>query len=40
MKAIIEFDDNDKSIFIFGEKPNISNALSEMASFFQEQVNI
>ena len=38
--VIIEFDDNDKSIFIFGEKPNISNALSEMASFFQEQVNI
>lgn len=37
--VIIEFDDNDKSIFIFGEKDNISNALAEMASFFQEQVN-
>ncbi|AWX33554.1 MAG: DUF2096 family protein [Methanosphaera sp.] len=38
--VIIEFDDNDKSVFIFGEKDNISNALREMASFFQEQVNI
>ncbi|MDO5826296.1 MAG: hypothetical protein BZ137_09385 [Methanosphaera sp. rholeuAM130] len=37
--VIIEFDDNDKSVFIFGEKDNISNALSEMASFFQEQVD-
>jgi hypothetical protein len=37
--VIIEFDDNDTSVFIFGEKPNITNALKEMASFFQEQVN-
>ena len=38
--VIIEFDDNDKSVFIFGEKPNITNALKEMASFFQEQVPV
>lgn len=36
--VIIEFDDNDKSVFVFGEKPNITNALKELASFFSEQL--
>lgn len=35
--VIIEYDDNDSSVFVFGEKPNITKALKEMASFFQEQ---
>ncbi|WP_455645876.1 DUF2096 family protein [Methanosphaera sp.] len=36
--VIIEFDDNDKSVFIFGEKPNITSALKEMGPFFSEQI--
>lgn len=38
--VIIEFDDDDKSVFIFGEDKNISSALQEMASFYREQLNI
>lgn len=38
--VIIEFDDDDKSVFIFGEDDNISSALQEMASFYKEQINI
>lgn len=36
--VIIEYDDNDKSVFIFGEKPNIQSALKEMTPFFGEQM--
>ena len=36
--VIIEYDDNDSSVFVFGEKANITNALKEMASLFQEQL--
>ncbi len=35
--VIIEYDDNDNSVFVFGEKPQISSALQEMGSFFEEQ---
>lgn len=38
--VIIEFDDDDKSVFIFGEDQNIASALQEMASFYKEQLNI
>ena len=37
--VIIEFDDNDISVFIFGEDDNIKNALKEMAPFFNEQMS-
>ena len=37
--VIVEYDDNDSSIFIFGEKSNINNALKEMSSFFTEQLS-
>ncbi len=36
--VIIEFDDNDTSVFVFGEDPQISSALKEMAPFFSEQL--
>lgn len=36
--VIIEFDDNDTSVFVFGEKPNIKSALKEMSPFFSEQL--
>ena len=35
--VIIEFDDNDSSVFVFGEESNIQKALKEMAPFFTEQ---
>ncbi len=35
--VIIEYDDNDISVFVFGEKPQITSALKEMGSFFAEQ---
>ena len=36
--VIIEFDDNDVSVFVFGEKDNIQCALKEMSPFFHEQM--
>lgn len=36
--VIIEFDDNDKSVFVFGEKPQITSALKELGPFFSEQM--
>ncbi|MCI5866938.1 MAG: DUF2096 family protein [Methanosphaera sp.] len=36
--VIIEFDDNDTSIFVFGEKPQITSALKELSPFFAEQM--
>lgn len=36
--VIIEFDDNDVSVFIFGETDKIKSALKEMSPFFQEQM--
>lgn len=38
--VIIEFDDNDTSVFIFGEKDNINSALQEMGPMYKEQMNI
>lgn len=38
--VIIEFDDNDKSVFVFGEKPQITSALKELSPFFAEQMVI
>ena len=37
--VIIEFDDNDSSVFIFGENENIQKALKEMAPFYAEQMS-
>ena len=37
--VIIEYDDNDSSVFIFGESTNIQNALKEMGPFFNEQMS-
>ncbi|RAP48747.1 MAG: hypothetical protein BZ135_00040 [Methanosphaera sp. rholeuAM6] len=37
--VIIEYDDNDSSVFVFGEESNIQNALKEMASFFKESMS-
>lgn len=37
--VIIEFDDNDSSVFVFGEESNIQKALKEMAPFFKEQMS-
>ena len=37
--VIIEFDDNDYSVFIFGDDNNIQRALKEMAPFFMEQMS-
>lgn len=36
--VIIEYDDNDASVFVFGQKENIQKALKEMSPFFQEQM--
>lgn len=36
--VIIEFDDNDRSVFVFGEKDNIKTAVKEMSPFFTEQI--
>lgn len=38
--VIIEFDDNDISVFVFGEKPQITNALKELSPFFTEQMEM
>ncbi|MCD7781252.1 MAG: DUF2096 domain-containing protein [Methanosphaera sp.] len=37
--VIIEYDEDDKSVFVFGEKPQITLALQEMSSFFAEQMD-
>lgn len=37
--VIIEFDDNDSSVFVFGETDNIQKALKEMAPFYREQMS-
>lgn len=37
--VIIEFDENDSSVFVFGEKDHIQEALKEMAPFFSEQMS-
>ena len=37
--VIIEFDDNDLSVFVFGENDNIQKALKEMAPFYAEQLS-
>lgn len=34
--VIIEVDDNDSSVFVFGDKDNIQKALKEMAPFYSE----
>ncbi len=37
--VIIEYDDNDSSVFVFGETEKIQNALKEMAPFYAEQMS-